>query len=248
MTDGPVELSMVDAVVTICLCGTEKRNALTPTLVEGVQAGLAEAAQSAEVKAVVVTHRGPAFCSGLDLSEAYQHGMELGAARMLALFEAVLNLPVPVIAQVDGQVRAGGMGLVAVCDITIAGPDAGFAFTEARLGLAPGVVALATLPTMSDAAASLYMLTGRPFDAEQARQLGLVTMAVPDTAAALAEVLGDLRRSSRQGLQGTKSLLTAATRAQIAVHGDQAVATSARLFGSAEARRHMADFLNRTRT
>ena len=241
--DSPVEISTGPGVVTICLRGTEKRNALTPALVEGIRAGLVEAERRSDVRAVVLSHRGSTFCSGLDLREAHEQGMVGGATRLLGLLEAILALPVPVVAQVEGQVRAGGMGLIGACDMVIAGPEARFAFTEARLGLAPAVIALTVLAKMPPAAASLHLLTGRPFDAEQARQLGLVTAVAADPSLALAPILEELRQSSRQGLQETKRLLTATARAAIAAHGQHAVAVSARLFASDEARTNLAAFL-----
>ncbi len=237
----------MDRVVTICLRGTAKRNALTPALVDAVQAGLAQADGDADVRAVVLTHRGSTFCSGLDLSEAREHGMLGGATRLLSLLQSILSAAVPVVAQVDGLVRAGGMGLIGACDLTIAGPDAGFAFTEARLGLAPAVAALTVLPKMSAADASLHLLTGRPFDADAAQRMGLVAVAAPDTTVALVAVLDELRQSSRQGLQATKRLTTASARAAIAAQGQQAVETSARLFASGEAQTNMAAFLARAR-
>ena len=245
MPHSPVEISITDAVVTICLLGTQKRNALTDALVEGIRTGLADAQARGDVRAVVLSHRGSTFCSGLDLHEAHEQGMQRGAARLLALLQSILDVPVPVLAQVDGQVRAGGMGLLGACDIVIAGPGAGFAFTEAPLGLAPAVAALTVLAKMAPAAASYHMLTGRPFDAETARRLGLVTVVAPDTNVELGPILDELRQSSRQGLAATKLLLTAPARAAITAHGAQAVALSAQLFGSPEALDNLAAFVNR---
>ena len=245
MDDGPVQVSTADAVVSIRLLGTQKRNALTPALVEAVRAGLAEAERRSEVRAVVLSHDGPTFCSGLDLGEAVEHGMQGGATRLLALLEDILGVGVPVLALVDGQVRAGGMGLIGACDVVIAGPGATFAFTEARLGLVPAVVALTVLAKMSAAGASLHMLTSRLFDADAAQRLGLVTVVAPDPVAALSPILDDLRQSSRQGLEATKRLLTASTRSSIAATGADAVDTSAGLFASDEARANMAAFLAR---
>ena len=92
----------------------------------------------AEVRAIVLTHTGPTFCAGADLREqAAEGGPAAGTRRMLALLRDVVELPKPVIARLDGHVRAGGIGLVGACDIAVAGTATTFAFTEVRLGLAP---------------------------------------------------------------------------------------------------------------
>ena len=81
---------------------------------------------------------------------------------------------------IDGHVRAGGLGLVGACDIVLTGPASTFAFTEARLGLAPAMISLTTLPRLDPRAASRYYLTGETFDAPTAARIGLVTEAVDD--------------------------------------------------------------------
>ena len=98
---------------------------------------------------------------------------------------------------------------------------------------------------MPAAAASYDMLTGKSFDAETGRRLGLVTVVAPDTDVDPGPILNELRQSSRYQLKATKLLLTAPARAAIAAHGEQAVATSAQLFGSPGAWRNTAAFLSR---
>lgn len=169
--------------------------------------------------------------------------MGRGTERMLALLRAIVELPIPVIAQVDGHIRAGGMGILGACDLVAAGPGASFAFTEARLALAPAVIALTVLPRMTPRAASHYMLTGRTFGAHDAVRIGLVTVAVADTAEALAPILADLTRSSRQGLRATKHVTTAWVRAAIQAHGEEAVRLSPQLFASEDAQIKMTSFL-----
>lgn len=234
------------AIATIELDSPENRNALSRQLVEELTARLGEAAADPDVRAVVLTHTGSTFCAGADLREsAAEGGPQAGTERMLALLRTIVTLPKPVIARVDGNVRAGGLGLVGACDIAVAGPSASFAFTEARLGLAPAIISLTTLGRMSERWAARYYLTGETFDAAAAAACGLITSAVEDTAAEVAVIADALRRCSPQGLAETKPLTTRSTLAAFDERAEQVQQQSARLFGSDEAREGMMAFLER---
>jgi enoyl-CoA hydratase len=168
--------------------------------------------------------------------------MAEGTRRLVALLRQIVGLPKPVVASIDGHVRAGGMGLLGACDIALAGPASTFAFTEVRLGLAPAIISLTTLPRLSARAASRYYLTGETFDATTAARIGLVTEAVDDIDAATHSVLDALRRASPQGLRETKPLTTSAV---TFAEADTLTTQSARLFASGEAREGMASFLEK---
>ena len=240
-------------VATLTLDSPHNRNALSSTLVAQLHAGLRAAAADPGVRVVVLGHTGNTFCAGADLSEATSgpvdpEGPAAGRARALAgLLRALLELPKPVVAAVDGHVRAGGMGLVAACDIAVAGPAATFALTEARLGVAPSIISLTVLPRLTSRAASRYFLTGEKFDAAQAEAIGLITQAAPDVPAAVASLVAALCQGSPQGLAESKKLLTAPILAAFATHADELASTSARLFASEEAREGMTAFLERRR-
>ena len=126
-----------------------------------------------------------------------------------ALTEYFLALRKPVVARVTGHVRAGGLGLLAACDIAAASTESTFAFTEVRIGVAPAVISLPLLPRTDPRALARYYLTGERFDAAEAARTGLLTATGPDVDEALAPVLDGLRRASPQGLAETKALLTA---------------------------------------
>ena len=238
-------------VATLTLDSPANRNALSSTLVAQLHAGLREAAADPGVRVVVLGHTGNTFCAGADLSEATSDSVDpegpvAGRARALAgLLRAIVELPKPVVAAVDGHVRAGGMGLVAACDIAVAGPASTFALTEARLGVAPSVISLTLLPRLTSRAASRYFLTGEKFGAAEAEALGLVTQAAPDVPAAVAELVTALRQGSPQGLEQSKKLLTAPVLAAFDADADALASASARLFASEEAREGMTAFLQR---
>jgi enoyl-CoA hydratase len=238
-----VHYAVGDRIATVTLDAPENRNALSRALVEELTGHLHTAAGDAGVRAVVLTHTGGTFCAGADLREQLaEGGPEQGTARMVALLRLVVELPKPVIARVDGHVRAGGVGLVGACDLAVAGPGSSFSFTEVRLGLAPAIISLTTLSRLDDRAASRYYLTGETFGAQEAARIGLVTEAAQDVDEPLARITDALRSCSPQGLAETKPLTTAAVRAAFDEHADALQRLSARLFASEEAREGMAAF------
>ncbi|HYK66846.1 MAG TPA: enoyl-CoA hydratase family protein [Streptosporangiaceae bacterium] len=243
MADSLVQYSVDRAIARIALDSPRNRNALSAALVGQLSDALAEAAADGAVRAVELTHTGTTFCAGADLSEARQGGMASGTQRVIGLLRSMIELPKPVVGSIDGHVRAGGLGLVGACDIVLAGPKSTFAFTEVRLGLAPAMISLTTLPRMNPRAASRYFLTGETFDAEAAARIGLVTDAVDDIDEGTMAVLNALRAASPQGLRETKPLLTPELLAGFDARAQDLAEQSARLFDSAEAAEGMAAFL-----
>ncbi len=243
MADQLVQYSVDRGVARIALDSPRNRNALSAALVAQLSVALADATDDDSVRAVELTHTGGTFCAGADLTEASQGGMKAGAARVLTLLQDIVTLPKPVVGSIDGHVRAGGLGLVGACDIVLAGPQSTFAFSEVRLGLAPAMISLTTLPRLDPRAASRYYLTGESFDAATAARIGLITEAVDDIDAGTMAVLDALRACSPQGLRETKPLLTAGLLDGFEARADALAEQSARLFGSEEAAEGMAAFL-----
>ena len=135
--------------------------------------------------------------------------MGVGAQRMVDVQRAIVANPKPVVARVAGPVRAGGIGIVAAADISIAGESATFALTKVRLGLAAATISLTVLPRLTDRAASYTFLTGNGFDGTEAARLGLVTRACP-TRSWTSRSARSCSRSSKgapQGLRESKKLL-----------------------------------------
>ncbi|MDX6502342.1 MAG: enoyl-CoA hydratase, partial [Blastocatellia bacterium] len=179
-----VEYAVTGPFARLTLNSPHNRNALSTTLVSQLHQGLRDAVADPAVRVVVLGHTGGTFCAGADLSEnsAASGGdpFEMAAARareLTTLLRAIVEAPLPVIAAINGHVRAGGFGLVGACDIAVAGPRSTFALTEARIGVAPAIISLTLLPKLSPRAAARYYLTGETFDAGKAAEIGLVTMA-----------------------------------------------------------------------
>ncbi|WP_415169766.1 enoyl-CoA hydratase family protein [Nocardioides sp.] len=240
-----VHYDVVDGVATITLDSPHNRNALSQQLTTELLAALERAAADDAARIVLLQAAGTVFCSGADLSEAATVPMDQGARVIVALQRAIVAHPKPVVTRLAGAVRAGGIGLVAASDIVVAAEDASFALTEVRLGLAPAAISLTVLPRLTSRAAASTFLTGRVFTGDEARDLGLVTTAVPadrlDTE--VEAVVAQLLLGVPQGLRETKALMNAALLDRIDAHGEEMATLSARLFGSDQAREAMLAFL-----
>ncbi len=235
-----------DRVVTVTLDSPANRNALSRRLIAELRDALAAAAADDTAHAVLLTHTGPAFCSGAALDEMRGGDPAAGTRDLLALFRQLLTLPIPVVARVDGATRAGGLGLLGSCDVVLASARSTFAFTEVRLGLAPAVISLPLRPLLAPRAAARYFLTGETFDAATAQEIGLVTAATDDVDTLAGPVLDALREADRQGLRETRPLTTRDRVRALDDEGTAMAELSARLFASPVAQARFSAFLNQT--
>ncbi|MFE1309035.1 enoyl-CoA hydratase family protein [Streptomyces sp. NPDC058755] len=226
-------------VETLSLDSADTRNALSAALVAELAEALTGCGKDPDVRAVVLTHTGTTFCAGADLRDPPDPDALVGLLRQ------IVELPRPVLARITGHVRAGGLGLLAACDIAAASTQATFAFTEVRIGVAPAVISLPVIPRTDPRALARYYLTGERFAPAEAVRLGLLTTTADDVDEALAPVLDGLRRSSPQALAETKQLLTARVLETFDRDAAQLTALSARLFSTAHAREGMTAFLER---
>ncbi|MBD8871183.1 enoyl-CoA hydratase-related protein [Nocardioides donggukensis] len=242
-----VTYAVSGGVGTLTLDSPHNRNALSRQLVAEFHERLAQAVADDEVVVVLIRAEGRTFCSGADLSEAAEDGMEKAAGVIVELQRSLVTCPKPVVTRLHGNVRAGGIGIVAASDVALSADDATYAFTEVKLALAPAAISLTVLPRMTDRAAALTFLTGETFDGVAAAEMGLVTRAVPeaDLDAEVERVCAALVSGHPQGLRETKALLGRHLVANIDEHGGDLAQLSARLFGSDEAREAMLAFLSR---
>jgi len=247
LTTELVHYDVTDQVATLTLDSPHNRNALSRQLVGELFGHLESAEQDDDVRVVVIRAEGRTFCSGADLSEASGEGMEKAAGVLVELQRRIASLSKPVVTRLHGNVRAGGIGIVAASDIAISAVDATYAFTEVRLGLTPAAISLTVLPRMTDRAAALTFLTGEVFDGTTAASTGLVTRAVPEGEldAVVREVCNGLAKGSPQGLRETKRLLGRPLIDRIDELGGDLAKLSAKLFGSEEAKTAMLAFLSR---
>jgi methylglutaconyl-CoA hydratase len=242
-----VHYDVAESVATLTLDSQHNRNALSRQLVSELLAGLDRAGADEQAKVVLIRAQGSTFCSGADLAEAREDGMEKAAGVLVDLQRRIAGFDKPVVTRVHGNVRAGGIGIVAASDIAVSAEDATYAFTEVRLGLTPAAISLSVLPRMTDRSAALTFLTGEVFDGRAAAEMGLVTKAVPAEELNLEvdEICAALVKGNPQGLRETKRLIGRPLLDRIDEHGADMATLSARLFGSEEAKAAMLAFLNR---
>ncbi|KOT38458.1 enoyl-CoA hydratase [Streptomyces caelestis] len=226
-------------VETLSLDAPQRRNALSAALVGELADVLGAAGEDTGVRAVVLTHTGTTFSAGADLRDPP------APEALVGLLRQIVEAPKPVVARVTGHVRAGGLGLLAACDVAVASHTATFAFTEVRIGVAPAVISLPLLPRTDPRALARYYLTGERLDTTEAVRTGLLTAAGDDVDEVLAPILDGLRRSAPEALAETKRLLTARVLETFDRDAADLTALSARLFASAHAREGMTAFLER---
>jgi enoyl-CoA hydratase/carnithine racemase len=236
-------------VVTLTLDSPKNRNALSSRLLAELQAGLDEVAHDADVRVVVLTGSGTAFCSGVDLSERLHPPSEAPPATLADVLRLIASMPQPVVARVNGHVRAGGMGLVATCDLAAATTGATFSFSEVRVGVAPAIIAVPALRRMGRRAFERYALTGDVFDATAAVDAGLVHAAPGDIDALdvwVESIVGSLLAAAPSALAATKALADLVDRPWRDAL-DATAALSDDLFGAPAAAEGMAAFLEKRR-
>jgi methylglutaconyl-CoA hydratase len=241
-SDRVVQVTVARGVATLTLDSPANRNALSRALRAELKAALVDALADDAVRVVVLDHTGRVFCSGMDLAEAAGGGaQDQGVREFPELLEVIWNSPKPVVAVVRGPARAGGVGLLAACDVVVAGSSATFAFSEVRIGIVPAVISAVVLPRMVPHVAHRLMLTGQVFDADTAAGGGLVDLVVPD-----ADVDGEVRAQlvhltagAPAALAETKRLLRVRT---AELRFDDLLELSARFFASEEGQEGIASF------
>jgi len=197
--DAPILLhETVGSVVVLTLNRPAARNSLSEALIASLHAALAGIADDATVRALVIAAQGPAFCAGHDLKELTARRSDADGGRAYfaeimnacsAMMQAIVNLPKPVIASVQGVATAAGCQIVASCDLAIASEAASFATPGVDIGLFCSTPMVALSRNVPRKQAMEMLLTGEPVTAARAREIGLVNQVVTpgaERAAALA--------------------------------------------------------------
>lgn len=183
-----LNLSVNAGVATVTLTQPEIRNAFSDVSIAELTRVFADIGTRSDVRAVVLAAEGPVFCAGANLAwmqqmAGYSHAENLAdAAQLEQMLHMIYTCPVPTIARVQGDALAGGLGLVACCDMAVAADSASFGLTEVKLGLIPATIAPYVLRAMGTRAGHRYFLTGERFTAAQALHMGLVHQVVPADA------------------------------------------------------------------
>jgi methylglutaconyl-CoA hydratase len=214
-----IRIDREGAVATVTLDRAERRNALDPSLLADLTDAFRVLSGDDDVRVVVLRGAGPAFCSGADLDWmaasrdlTWEENVE-DAQRMAEAFEAVDRCPKAVVARVHGGAFGGGVGLVACADVGIAAEGTTFAFSEVRLGLIPATISPYVLRAIGPGPTRALFTTGRRFDADEARQLGLIHEVAREGGldAIVDGVVDDLLRAGPDAVVACKELVRAAT-------------------------------------
>ncbi len=167
-------------VAHIILNRPEVRNAFNEVAIAEIAQVFRDIGADDDIRAIVLAARGPAFCAGADLNwmkkmAGYTHAENLADAAQLAdMLRTIYICPKPVVAKVQGDCYAGGMGLVAACDIAVTVDAANFCLSEVKLGLIPATISPYVIKAMGENAARRYFLTAERFSAQQAHRIGFV--------------------------------------------------------------------------
>ncbi|WP_234553317.1 enoyl-CoA hydratase/isomerase family protein [Thermus caliditerrae] len=204
-------------VYQVFLNDPERRNPLSPEMVEGLMAALEEAEKDPEARALVLSGRGKAFSAGADLAflekvtelgaeENYHHSLSL-----MRLFHRLYTFPKPTVAAVNGPAVAGGAGLATACDLVVMDAEAKLGYTEVKIGFVAALVSVILVRAVGEKAAKDLLLTGRLIGAEEAKALGLANRVAPpakalEEAVALAE---EVAKNAPTSLRLSKELLLA---------------------------------------
>jgi methylglutaconyl-CoA hydratase len=247
-----LQLTYDGRIATITLSRPDKRNAISYELIEDLLAALAEVAGSPAL-VLILTGAGKAFCSGMDLENlkaliGRSPEQSLKDSEIMArLFRTLYDFPKPTIAAVNGAAIAGGTGLAVLCDFTLAVAEAKFGYTEVKIGFVPAIVSAFLLRQVGEKVARGLLLTGRLFDAEEAKRIGLVTEIVPadQLIARARELAGQLVENSPASLLYTKRLLSEAAREELDRQIDASVRENAAIRSTADFREGITSFLEK---
>lgn len=252
MSHGTVLLQAEGDLAIITLNRPEKRNALSPELIEDLLGALATV-EAGPARVAILTGAGPAFCAGMDLAAlrklADQTAAEnlMDARRTVGLFRRVWSFPKPLIAAVNGAAVAGGCGLATFCDFTLAVAEAKFGYPEVRIGFMPALISAFLQLQVGEKIARDLLLTGRVFDAAEAQKLGLVNRVVPagQLMAAARELASELMLNSPHSLLTTKRLLVRVAQDELDRRLELGVAESIAIRETAELREGLTAFLEK---
>jgi len=209
------EISHDGAVATITLSRPDVRNAFNDEVIAEITAAFQDMAAQAEVRAVVLAAAGPAFCAGADLNwmrrmADYSRAENLlDAAQLAEMLRVIYECPKPTVARIQGDVYAGGMGLVAACDMAVSVDTANFCLSEVKLGLIPATIGPYVVRAMGARVAHRYFLTAERFGAAEAHRIGFVheVVGADQLDAKVGELTNALVSASPNAVRSAKALV-----------------------------------------
>jgi len=210
-----LNLTMEAQMATVTLNRPDVRNAFNETTIAEMTQVFQQLDADTSVRAVVLAANGAAFCAGADLNwmkkmADYTHAENLAdAGQLAAMLAAIYHCSKPVVAKVQGDCYAGGMGLVAACDIAISVDTANYCLSEVKLGLIPATISPYVIKAMGESAARRYFITAERFSAAEAQRIGFVHEVVAADAldSKVAEIAKALVSNSPNAVKQAKKLV-----------------------------------------
>ena len=208
-------ISVTDSIATVTLNRPEVRNAFNETTIAELTQAFRDLGSDAHIRVIVLAANGPAFCAGADLNwmkkmADYTHEENLADAGQLAeMLRVIYTCPKPVVAKIQGDCYAGGMGLAAACDIAVAADSVTFCLSEVRLGLIPATISPYVIKAMGESAARRYFLTAERFSAAEALRTGFVqeVSSAEGLDDKVAEIVKALAGNSPNAVKQAKQLV-----------------------------------------
>lgn len=241
-TDAQVVLDITPQVATITLNSPITRNALSAELLKDLLRALRNASES-KCRVIVLTHSSPVFCSGLDLKQIAKEPIDL--SDLAKVFLALNQVRQPTIAVLTGVARAGGLGIVAACDLIVVAPTVNFAFTEVKLGAVPAVISVPILARVAWSKVAAAFITGEEFDAASAQSIGLVTHVSEDPHATAQGLINSICQGGPEAVSTTIKILRRAANEAYEINLDEMRQLSEDIFASPEAQEGIAAFLSK---
>lgn len=210
-----IDITMHERVATVTLNRPDLRNAFNDATIAELALAFDELGRDEDVRAIILAANGPAFCAGGDLNwmkamAGYSDSENYDDALKLAdMLRTIYLCPKPVVAKIQGDCYAGGMGLVAACDIAVAVDAANFCLSEVKLGLIPATISPYVIKAMGENAARRYFLTAERFSAAEAHRIGFVheLVAPADLDARVAAIIKSLVTNSPNAVKEAKTLV-----------------------------------------
>jgi methylglutaconyl-CoA hydratase len=204
-----------DDVLTVALNRPDVHNAMNDVLINELTRCFQQLSHDDSITAVILTGQGKSFCAGADLTwmKNMVHFSKEENIKdshlLLDMYDSIYTCPKPVIGRINGPAFGGGLGLIAVCDISLTVPDMKFGFSEVKLGIIPAVISTYVAKRMSPADMRRLFITGERFDSMTAQKIGLIdTVVPPDTFDdAVASYVEQLRFSGPQAIKEIKQLI-----------------------------------------
>ena len=243
-------------IARVTLNRPEVRNAFNEALIAELTETFHTLGRDPHLRAIVLAAEGKAFCAGADLNwmkamAHYDWDENHGdAGRLAEMLWTIYRCPVPVIARVQGDVYAGGVGLVAVCDIVVAVEAASFCLSEAKLGLLPATIGPYVVRALGEQASRRYFVTAERFSATEAHRLGLVhELATPETLDEKVDALtAAIVTNGPEAVRACKKLVQDVAHAPITDElRDDTARRIADIRASSEGREGVASFLNKSK-